>query len=565
MFTILYGICLIIAAAMFIYMAQKNYYNIDIYHWTMLVLIPVILMSYWLKSFAWGAETAGMLLCFLYLESTILITVLFFSILHTLDVEIKPWIKILAYGTAFVQLAVVCTCVHTSLYYSSVENIDTGMGYATKTVGGPLMFVHYIYLFVLIVWMLILILISRKKAGEYSRKNLLVYMAFLIAGLLIYFIQVFINFPFSFLPFLYAAADVLLAVRYDYAHRHDISYLIAEKDKNHESRGFVAIGLKGRYLTSNAKSRDFLPFLNSQRVNEKLSEDDEDGKMILDLIDDFNHGESNSVKFNTEDMTCVCEISYFSIRKDGKKQGYLLDIRDATEEQRAYDIVSSYNDRLNEEVVEKTNNIKEMQRKIVLGMANMIENRDNNTGGHVKRTSDIIHILVDEIIKQGNIGVDEQMALDIVRAAPTHDLGKISIDSNILNKPSKLTDEEYEIMKTHSTKSGEMVMILLDGVEEERFVKVAYNVARYHHERWDGRGYPEGLVGTMIPLEARIMAVADVYDALVSKRVYKEPMSFEESASIMCECMGTQFDPNMRSIFIGAREKLEEYYRVNGN
>jgi HD-GYP domain-containing protein (c-di-GMP phosphodiesterase class II) len=118
-------------------------------------------------------------------------------------------------------------------------------------------------------------------------------------------------------------------------------------------------------------------------------------------------------------------------------------------------------------------------------------------------------------------------------------------------------------MKTHSTKSCEMVHILLDGVEEERFVNVAFHVARYHHERWDGRGYPEGLVGTMIPLEARIMAVADVYDALVSKRVYKEPMSFEKSAAIMCECMGTQFDPNMKAVFLGARERMEQYYLQN--
>jgi HD-GYP domain-containing protein (c-di-GMP phosphodiesterase class II) len=252
------------------------------------------------------------------------------------------------------------------------------------------------------------------------------------------------------------------------------------------------------------------------------------------------------------------------VRSGGKQQGYLLEFRDATEEQRAYDIIASYNETLNREVSEKTNNIWEIQQKVVLGLANMIENRDNNTGGHVKRTSDIIHIIVDEISRQGILPISDEMARDIVRAAPTHDLGKISISNNILNKPGKLTDEEYEIMKTHSAKSGEIVKIILEGVEEERFVNVAYNVARYHHERWDGRGYPEGLVGTMIPIEARIMAVADVYDALVSKRVYKEPMSFEKSAQIMCECMGTQFDPNLKSVFLGAREQLEQYYSDNG-
>ena len=108
-----------------------------------------------------------------------------------------------------------------------------------------------------------------------------------------------------------------------------------------------------------------------------------------------------------------------------------------------------------------------------------------------------------------------------------------------------------------------MVLILLEGVEEKRFVDVAYNVARFHHEKWNGKGYPDGLVGSMIPLEARIMAVADVYDALVSKRCYKEPMSFEQATKIMLENMGTHFDPNMEAIFVGCREKLEEYYLKN--
>jgi HD-GYP domain-containing protein (c-di-GMP phosphodiesterase class II) len=228
---------------------------------------------------------------------------------------------------------------------------------------------------------------------------------------------------------------------------------------------------------------------------------------------------------------------------------------------RNYRIISDYNEALNAEVREKTDSIRDMQRKIVFSMANMIENRDDNTGGHVKRTSDVVRILVDEIIRQGEIPMSDEKARDIVRAAPTHDLGKITIDESILNKPGRFTDEEYEIMKTHAAKSGEMVLIVLEGVEEERFVQVAFNVARHHHERWDGRGYPDHLVGTMIPLEARIMAVADVYDALVSKRVYKEAMDFERARTIMVEGMGTQFAPNMKAVFLGCLDQLEQYYR----
>lgn len=327
--------------------------------------------------------------------------------------------------------------------------------------------------------------------------------------------------------------------------------------------GYVALGLDQRFLCCNEESYPFLPVLREQPVNQKLPMSDEAVRVITALIESFERDGISSAKFRTGNMTVVCGISYFTIQGSGNRQGYFLDLSDGTEEQKAYELIASYNETLNAEVKTRTDEIQSMQRKIVLGMADMIENRDNNTGGHVKRTSDIIHILLDEIQKQGKWDLDRQMVQDIIRAAPTHDLGKVTIDSSILNKPGRFTDDEYAVMKTHSSKSGEMVRILLDGIEEERFVKVAYNVARYHHERWDGRGYPEGLVGTMIPLEARIMAVADVYDALVSKRVYKDAFSFEKSAAIMCEGMGTQFDPNMKSIFLGCRERLEQYYREN--
>ncbi len=563
MFTIIYGICTIVTVAVFIYMAQKNYDSIDIYNWTLLVLIPIIVLSYWLKSRVTTPDAASFLYCFVYLDSTILIVTVIFALLHTIGIRIHPWMKILAYGAAFIQLAVVWLCATDRLYYSAIDVVDTGMGHATRTTYGPLMSIHFIYLALLMVWVIGALVVGFIRKGSYSRKNLMVYTVALGTGILIYALEIAFSADFTLLPILYTIADVIIAFRYDRAHRYDLTFIIAEHQKQNEARGYVAIDLKKQFLGTNEKGYDYLPFLKKQRVNEELLAEDEQARMISRLIDDFEYKDVPSLKFQTGGMTCVCEITHFSVSSGGKTQGYLLELRDFTEEQRAMDIVESYNETLNAEVVEKTNSIRDIQRKIVLGMADMIENRDNNTGGHVKRTSDIIHIIVDEIIRQGIIPMDEQMANDIVRAAPTHDLGKISIDSSILNKPGRLTDEEFAIMKTHSPKSGEMVKILLEGVEEDRFVEVAFNVARYHHERWDGRGYPEGLVGTMIPLEARIMAIADVYDALVSKRVYKEPMSFEKSASIMCECMGTQFDPNLKSVFLGCREQLEKYYEEN--
>lgn len=227
---------------------------------------------------------------------------------------------------------------------------------------------------------------------------------------------------------------------------------------------------------------------------------------------------------------------------------------------------------LSTEVAEQTLHIQEMQRKIVSSLADMIGTRDGNTGGHVKRTSDVVEILVNEIIRRNRTAeyrtkfsrITKRLGEDIIRAAPMHDLGKIFIDTRILCKPSKLNDDEYKTMKTHAEHSGEIVNLILRDVEEKPFVNLAYNIARYHHERWDGLGYPEGAaggkIGEGIPMEARIMAVADVYDALVSKRCYKEPMGFDTAFRIMLEGMGKQFDPDMKDIFISCRAELENYY-----
>ena len=186
MFTILYGICLLISVAVFIDMAQKNYNNIDIYQWTIVVLIPVILMAYWLQSQVYGGEAAAFLNCFVYLDSTILISVVLFSLLHTLGISVSSWIKIVIYGLAGVQMAVVCLCVHTKLYYKSVSVADTGMGKSVVVTSGPLKVLHYLYLFGLMIWIFAIVLISLRRKGAYSKRNLLIYLSLPVIALAIY-------------------------------------------------------------------------------------------------------------------------------------------------------------------------------------------------------------------------------------------------------------------------------------------------------------------------------------------------------------------------------------------
>lgn len=203
--------------------------------------------------------------------------------------------------------------------------------------------------------------------------------------------------------------------------------------------------------------------------------------------------------------------------------------------------------------------LKVIQDNILYSVANLIENRDLNTGTHVKRTSEVIRILVTEIMK-----TDKSHSFaywnSIIKAAPMHDLGKIAIPDSILRKPGKLTEEEFAIIKTHAERSAKIIDQVLKNIETEEFLTIAKNIARYHHERFDGSGYPDHLKGREIPLEARIMAIADVFDTLVSERPYKKSQTPEEAYDIILESMGTHFDPGLADVFKKCFPLLKDYY-----
>ena len=563
MMTVIYGTMLFVSIVVLIYLAQKEYEHTDIYQWTMVLIIAVVITAHWLMSQVTTAEGAYLLQCFAYFDSTYLFSVLIIYLLHIMGIRVWPGVKIALFGMASIHVLIIFFSYHTELYYSGINLVETSMGTAVHFMPGPLKGLHTAYMVIMLGALLAVMWLAVQRRGAYPRWHFAAYLMLPLLTIVIYGVEMMLDTGFSYRPVFYGLGAVMIAFQYDKAHAYDIGFLMAEAHKEEAGKGYLAITPRGNYLCSNRLCKEFLPMLAKLKVDERLPEDDRLAQKILKLVEYYEKGYTQRIKYRLGEMTCMAAITSLSFGSSNGRLGYIIEIYDGTEEQNNLDIMADFNRSLNEEVKEKTRNIKEIQRKVVLGMAELIDNRDSNTGGHVRRTSDIISIIVDEILRQGKFQLTEQQGRDIIRSAPTHDIGKITIDNSILNKPGRFTEEEYAIMKTHSTKSGEMVKILLAGVEQEHFVEVAYNVARYHHERWDGKGYPEGLVGSMIPLEARIMAVADVYDALVSKRVYKEPMSFEKSAAIMCEGMGTQFDPKLKEIFLGCRESLEQYYLQN--
>ncbi len=206
---------------------------------------------------------------------------------------------------------------------------------------------------------------------------------------------------------------------------------------------------------------------------------------------------------------------------------------------------------------EKSLTIERMQDNLIMIMADLVEGRDKFTGNHVRNTAMYTRIIMNQMRREGIYPetLTNEFISNVYKSAPLHDVGKIVVSDTILNKPGRLTDEELEIMKSHAAAGRDILENAKGAVSEANYLDEAQRLAAYHHERWDGTGYPFGLSGEDIPLSARIMAVADVFDALVSKRSYKEAYPIDEAFAIIEEGVGTQFDPQVARAFLHARDK----------
>lgn len=230
--------------------------------------------------------------------------------------------------------------------------------------------------------------------------------------------------------------------------------------------------------------------------------------------------------------------------------------------------LENYKDSLEKEIEEKKDDLRRhnekmmsIQNNTIIGMANLIESRDGDTGEHVKRTSKYVDMLARGAREKGvyaDVFTDSFIEL-LDKAAPLHDIGKISVPDSILQKPGKLTPEEFETIKSHAAEGGRIIREVMGSIEEKEYVDIAVTVASCHHEKWDGSGYPNHLKGYEIPIAARIMALADVFDALVSKRCYKRPMSVDEAFKIIKDSEGTHFDPDLAEVFISLKPEIENY------
>jgi HD-GYP domain-containing protein (c-di-GMP phosphodiesterase class II) len=226
--------------------------------------------------------------------------------------------------------------------------------------------------------------------------------------------------------------------------------------------------------------------------------------------------------------------------------------------------IERFNKELKSEVDRQTKSIRNLQKAVVYSMSDLIEKKDGYTGVHTRRVSEYVSILLRELARRGHQFTESEIPAEseiqrIAESSLLHDMGKIAIPDNILLKNGKLTDDEFNVMKSHSIKGADSLQKSMQFADDNDFLKNAFVMAKHHHEKWDGNGYPDGKKGNEIPLLARVIAIADVYDALRSQRSYKEPFNREKAKSIILEGKGSQFDPELVDVFLAVEPEFDEF------
>ena len=267
-------------------------------------------------------------------------------------------------------------------------------------------------------------------------------------------------------------------------------------------------------------------------------------------VEDETHGfECGAVDFITKPVNPAVVLSRVNAHLQAKRMA---------------DFLRDKNDFLEAEVQHRTRELSAIQDVTIMVMTSLAETRDNETGNHIRRTQNYVKRLAQSLRARGVYAeqLSDRTIERLYKSAPLHDIGKVGIPDRILLKPGPLTAEEWAVMRTHTT-LGE---VSIARAEQELgltvdFLQTAKEIASGHHEKWDGSGYPLGVAGEQIPLAARLMALADVYDALISRRVYKAPMTHEQALRIISDGKGTHFDPHVVEAFLEVAEDFREIAR----
>ena len=549
----------------YMFLWHKKY---DVHLTLIFALIPIVNLGYLLLANADSENAALAAYKIIYVGGCFLQLIIMLAVFSLCQIRVKRWVRILFMAFSTVVYLSVLTIGSNSLFYTHYHMEHNGGVHSLVREYGVMHSVFYGLVVGYFLLSLGAIIYALLRKNQVSRRILVLLFIPVVVCMSFYFAGKIMTPHRELVPAAYVFAQIMYLLIVYRISLYDVTETAMEAIAQSGSTGLVSFDLDRNYLGSNRTAKRILPGLRDLTVDLGLSRSSELNDLISPWLDDFDRHpddpDSNRHFYEKDGRIYLFVIQHLPGRGSDRNIGYQVFITDDTLDRAYIKLIDEYNSDLEEQVAEKTAHIVEMHDNLVLSMATMVESRDNSTGGHIRRTSEGVRILTDTM-KQlpaapEGYELSDEFCRDLIKAAPMHDLGKIAVDDAILRKPGRFTPEEFEVMKTHAAEGARIVHEILKATDDYSFHILAENVAHYHHERWDGSGYPEGLKGKQIPPEARIMAIADVYDALVSKRVYKEKMSFEKADSIILEGMGSQFDPALEEAYKAARPKLEAYY-----
>ena len=554
----IYTALFIMSFIMFVMLVARYKNKISIYYVLMFQCVLITNFGYMQLSDATNVKMAIFANQTVYLGSSFCPFFLLMSIADLCKAKVNKALQIFLIVYSAVIFALISSVGAFSWYYKDVQLArENGVSILIKEYG-PLHSLYPIYLFGIIIMSFVIVVNSflRKKDVSYITSSILLVLMVMIVS--VYTIEKAFALKTEFLPLAYVIAQIVILILLRRISLYDVTAISTNSMVESVSYGFITYDSNERYLGSDVAAKLWFPEIKELHIDSKVKSEDTD---ILKQIGKWIRKEDNREIVYFEKDNLIIEAKHTILKEKRRKAIHCFYLRDDTEQQKYTKLVEQYNENLARDINKKTEKIYKIQDDILISMASIFENRDNNTGGHIARTSDVVKIFVNHLLKKNIINeLTPKIAKCIIKAAPLHDFGKIAIPDIILNKPGKFTDEEYEEMKKHSEKGAVIVERILKNSEDTTFKKIAVNVAHYHHEKWDGKGYPEGIQGEEIPFEARVMALADVFDALVSKRVYKERLGYDKAFSIIEESCGTHFDPVLCREFLACRPEIEKLY-----
>ena len=553
-----YDIVLVLSLLLTYLYIVKWHKHFDAHISLVFVLVPIINMGYVMLSHARSLEEALDVNQLSFIGGCFLPLIIMLVVFSLCGIRINRYAKLGLFLLSTAVFAASVTGGRTSeLFYRKIAFSDAnGVGILIKEYG-PLHSVFYGMVFLYFLTSVAAIAYTFFRNKQVSRKILLLLFLPEVVAMIAFYGGRKLVPGIELIPAAYVFAQAMYLWIVARVSLYDITDTAVDSLVRNGDTGLISFDFGKRYLGSNETAKTIFPALDSLTVDRSIRRSKSFSEVADSWIEAFRENEArNTAHYEYNGQIYKIDLSW--LYNGRKKKGYQLTVRDDTRDQKYIRLMHDFNNSLQQEVEEKTAHIEDMHNRLILGMATMVESRDNSTGGHIRRTSEGVRILLDAMAEEREIPPSFRRKL--IKAAPMHDLGKIAVDDGILRKPGRFTPEEFGIMKRHAAEGARIVHEILKDTDDDEFHLIAENVAHYHHERWDGKGYPEGLSGEEIPPEARIMAVADVWDALVSKRVYKEKMSFEKANDIMMEGMGSQFAPEMKSVYLRARPQLEAYY-----